>query len=93
MLFISVPGAVCHINATVLSDTSLHVFWTESQKPNGPKESVRYQLVMSYLAPIPETPLRQGEFPSARLSLLVTKLSGGQLYVLKVLSVLGSFFY
>ncbi|KAL6046101.1 hypothetical protein STEG23_023645, partial [Scotinomys teguina] len=81
-----VPRAVCHINATVLSDTSLHVFWTESHRPNGPRESVRYQLVMSHLAPIPETPLRQGEFPSARLALLVTKLSGGQLYVLKVLA-------
>ncbi|ERE85531.1 proto-oncogene tyrosine-protein kinase ROS [Cricetulus griseus] len=81
-----VPGAVCHINATVLSDTSLHVIWTESDRPNGPQESVRYQLVMSHLAPIPETPLRQGEFPSARLALLVTKLSGGQLYVLKVLA-------
>lgn len=81
-----VPGAVCHINATVLSDTSLLVFWTESHKPNGPKELVRYQLVMSYLAPIPETPLRQDEFPSARLSLLVTKLSGGQQYVLKILA-------
>ncbi|XP_036024991.1 proto-oncogene tyrosine-protein kinase ROS isoform X2 [Onychomys torridus] len=81
-----VPGAVCHINATVLSDTSLHVFWTESHRPNGPRESVRYQLVISHLAPMPETPLRQGEFPSARLALLVTKLSGGQLYVLKVLA-------
>ncbi|XP_055455372.1 proto-oncogene tyrosine-protein kinase ROS isoform X3 [Psammomys obesus] len=81
-----VPGAVCHINATVLSDTSLHILWTESHRPNGPKESVRYQLVMSHLAPIPETPLRKGEFPSARLALLVTKLSGGQFYVLKVLA-------
>ncbi|XP_051020218.1 proto-oncogene tyrosine-protein kinase ROS isoform X2 [Acomys russatus] len=81
-----VPGAVCHINVTVLSDTSLYILWTESQRPNGPKESVRYQLVMSHLAPIPTAPLRQGEFPSARLALLVTKLSGGQFYVLKVLA-------
>ncbi|XP_005363674.1 proto-oncogene tyrosine-protein kinase ROS [Microtus ochrogaster] len=81
-----VPGAVCHINATVLSDTSLHVLWTESPRSNGPKESVRYQLLMSHLAPIPEKPLRQGDFPNARLALLVTKLSGGQLYVLKVLA-------
>ncbi|KAL1770156.1 proto-oncoprotein tyrosine-protein kinase ROS [Sigmodon hispidus] len=81
-----VPGAVCHINATVLSDTSLHIVWTETHRPNGPKESVRYQLVMSHLAPIPETPLRQSEFPSAKLALLVTKLSGGRLYVLKVLA-------
>lgn len=85
LLFISVPGAVSHINATVLSDTSLHILWTESPRPNGPKESVRYQLLMSHRAPIPETPLRQGDFPNARLALLVTKLSGGQLYVLKVL--------
>ncbi|XP_037056259.1 LOW QUALITY PROTEIN: proto-oncogene tyrosine-protein kinase ROS [Peromyscus leucopus] len=81
-----VPGAVCHINATVLSDTRLHVSWTESHRPNGLRESVRYQLVMSHLALMPETPLRQGEFPRARLALLVTKLSGGQLYVLKVLA-------
>nr|XP_048281423.1 proto-oncogene tyrosine-protein kinase ROS isoform X3 [Myodes glareolus] len=81
-----VPGAVSHINATVLSDTSLHILWTESPRPNGPKESVRYQLLMSHRAPIPETPLRQGDFPNARLALLVTKLSGGQLYVLKVLA-------
>lgn len=73
------------INATVLSDTNLHIFWTESSRPSGPKESVRYQLLMSHLAPIPETPLRQGDFPNARLALLVTNLSGGQLYVLKVL--------
>uniref|UniRef100_A0A8C6RDK4 Proto-oncogene tyrosine-protein kinase ROS n=1 Tax=Nannospalax galili TaxID=1026970 RepID=A0A8C6RDK4_NANGA len=81
-----VPGAVCYINATVLSDTSFHIFWRESQKPNGPKESVRYQLLVSHLAPIPETPLRQSEFPSSRLALLVPRLSGGQLYVLKVLA-------
>lgn len=74
------------INATVLSDTNLHIFWTESSRPSGPKESVRYQLLMSHLAPIPETPLRQGDFPNARLALLVTNLSGGQLYVLKVLA-------
>ncbi|XP_048649912.1 proto-oncogene tyrosine-protein kinase ROS isoform X1 [Marmota marmota marmota] len=81
-----VPEAVWLINTTVLSDTSLLVSWRESHKPNGPEESVRYQLEISHLALIPETPLRQSEFPSARLCLLVTTLSGGQQYVLKVLA-------
>ncbi|XP_073931842.1 proto-oncogene tyrosine-protein kinase ROS isoform X2 [Castor canadensis] len=81
-----VPEAVCLINTTVLSDTSLLVSWGESHKPNGPKELVRYQLAISHLAPIPETPLRQSKFPNARLALLVSGLSGGQLYVLKVLT-------
>uniref|UniRef100_A0A8D2B9G8 Tyrosine-protein kinase receptor n=1 Tax=Sciurus vulgaris TaxID=55149 RepID=A0A8D2B9G8_SCIVU len=80
-----VPEAVWLINTTVLSDTSLLVSWRESHKPNGPEESVRYQLAISHLAIIPETPLRRSEFPDARLALLVTSLSGGQLYVLKVL--------
>ncbi|XP_048210595.1 proto-oncogene tyrosine-protein kinase ROS isoform X2 [Perognathus longimembris pacificus] len=80
-----VPEAVYVINTTVLSDTRLLISWRESQKPNGPKDSVRYQLTISHLAPIPETPLRQSKFPNAQLTLFVTRLSGGQLYVLKVL--------
>ncbi|XP_011857747.1 PREDICTED: proto-oncogene tyrosine-protein kinase ROS [Mandrillus leucophaeus] len=78
-----VPEAVQLINTTVRSDTSLIISWRESHKPNGPKESVRYQLAISHLAPIPETPLRQSEFPNGRLTLLVTRLSGGNIYVLK----------
>ncbi|XP_008582044.1 PREDICTED: proto-oncogene tyrosine-protein kinase ROS isoform X1 [Galeopterus variegatus] len=81
-----VPEAVSLINTTVHSDTSLIISWRESRKPNGPKELVRYQLAISHLALIPETPLRQSEFPHGRLTLLVTKLSGGQQYVLKVLA-------
>uniref|UniRef100_A0A452SRS7 Tyrosine-protein kinase receptor n=1 Tax=Ursus americanus TaxID=9643 RepID=A0A452SRS7_URSAM len=81
-----VPEAVRLINATVRSDTSLLVSWRESHKPNGPKESVRYQLAISHLALIPETPLRRSEYPNGRLALLVTRLSGGKLYVLKVLA-------
>ncbi|KAM5262566.1 proto-oncogene tyrosine-protein kinase ROS [Ctenodactylus gundi] len=81
-----VPEAVGLINTTVLSDTSLLVSWTESPKPNGPEDSVRYQLAISHLPPIPETPLRQSEFPSASLTLLLTALSGGQVYMLKVLA-------
>lgn len=84
LLFISVPEAVQLINTTVRSDTSLIISWKESHKPNGPQESVRYQLAISHLAPIPETPLRQSEFPNGRLTLLVTGLSGGNIYVLKV---------
>ncbi|TKC34119.1 hypothetical protein EI555_007918, partial [Monodon monoceros] len=79
-----VPEAVWLINTTVQSDTSLVISWRESHKPNGPKEAVRYQVAISQLAPIPETPLRQSEYPNGRLSLLVTRLSGGKLYVLKV---------
>ncbi|XP_064342815.1 proto-oncogene tyrosine-protein kinase ROS isoform X2 [Camelus dromedarius] len=81
-----VPEAVWLINTTVQSDTSLVISWRESPKPNGPKESVRYQVAISHLAPIPETPLRQSEYPNGRLSLLVTRLSGGKLYVVKVLA-------
>ncbi|XP_037699238.1 proto-oncogene tyrosine-protein kinase ROS isoform X2 [Choloepus didactylus] len=81
-----VPEAVWLINITVWSDTSLIISWRESPKPNGPKESIRYQLAISHLPLIPETPLRQSEFPSGRLTLLVTGLSGGKLYVIKVLA-------
>lgn len=84
LLFISVPEAVWLINTTVQSDTSLIISWRESHKPNGPKESVRYQLAISHMALIPKTPLRRSEYPNGRLSLLVTRLSGGKLYVLKV---------
>ncbi|XP_059797330.1 proto-oncogene tyrosine-protein kinase ROS isoform X2 [Balaenoptera ricei] len=81
-----VPEAVWLINTTVQSDTSLVISWRESHKPNGLKEAVRYQVAISHLAPIPETPLRQSEYPNGRLSLLITRLSGGKLYVLKVLA-------
>ncbi|ELW48811.1 Proto-oncogene tyrosine-protein kinase ROS [Tupaia chinensis] len=81
-----VPEAVWLINTTVQSDTSLIISWRESHKPNGPKELVRYQLAISHLGLIPETPRRRSEFPNGRLALFVTALSGGQLYVLKVLA-------
>ncbi|KAM9676302.1 proto-oncogene tyrosine-protein kinase ROS isoform 3-T3 [Dama dama] len=81
-----VPEVVWLINTTVQSDTSLVISWTESHRPNGPRESVRYQVAISHLAPIPEIPLRQSEYPDGSLSLLVTRLSGGKLYVLKVLA-------
>nr|XP_019596913.1 PREDICTED: proto-oncogene tyrosine-protein kinase ROS isoform X2 [Rhinolophus sinicus] len=81
-----VPEAVWLINTTVQSDTSLVVSWRESHKPNGPKESVRYQLAISHLPLIPEMPLRQSEYPNGKLTLLVTRLAGGKLYVLKVLA-------
>ncbi|XP_039101958.1 proto-oncogene tyrosine-protein kinase ROS [Hyaena hyaena] len=81
-----VPEAVRLINTTVHSDSSLLVSWEESHKPNGPIESVRYQLEISHLALTPETPLRQSEYPNGRLALLVTRLSGGKPYVLKVLA-------
>ncbi|XP_058422820.1 proto-oncogene tyrosine-protein kinase ROS isoform X2 [Diceros bicornis minor] len=81
-----VPEAVWLINTTVQSDTSLLVSWRESHKPNGPRESVRYQLAISHLALIPKTPLRQSEYTNGRLAVLVTSLSGGKLYVLKVLA-------
>lgn len=81
-----VPEAVELINTTVQSDTSLVISWRESHKPNGPKELVRYQVSISHLASVPETPLRPSEYPNGRLSLLVTRLSGGKLYVLKVLA-------
>ncbi|XP_037376870.1 proto-oncogene tyrosine-protein kinase ROS [Talpa occidentalis] len=81
-----VPEAVWLINTTVQSDTSLIISWKESPKPNGPKESIRYQVAVSHLALIPETPLRQSEYPNGRLALLIPGLSGGKLYVLKVLA-------
>ncbi|XP_023569963.1 proto-oncogene tyrosine-protein kinase ROS [Octodon degus] len=81
-----VPGAVGSINTTVLSDTRLLVSWRESHQPNGPGESVRYQLAISDLPLIPEAPIRQSQFPNARLTVLLAALSGGQLYVLKVLA-------
>ncbi|XP_054992516.1 proto-oncogene tyrosine-protein kinase ROS isoform X2 [Sorex araneus] len=81
-----VPEAVELINATVQSDTSLFISWRESLKPHGPKELIRYQLAISHLALIPETPLRQSEYPNRRLALLLPGLTGGKSYVLKVLA-------
>ncbi|XP_075410071.1 proto-oncogene tyrosine-protein kinase ROS isoform X2 [Tenrec ecaudatus] len=81
-----VPEAVRLINTAVRSDTSLTVTWGASHKPNGPRESVRYQLAISHLPLLPDTPLRESEFPGGRLTLLVTDLAGGKRYVLKVLA-------
>ncbi|XP_063091102.1 proto-oncogene tyrosine-protein kinase ROS isoform X3 [Cavia porcellus] len=81
-----VPGAVWFINTTVLSDARLLVSWRGSHQPNGPAELVRYQLAISNLPLIPKAPLRQSQFPNARFAVLLATLSGGQLYVLKVLA-------
>lgn len=83
-LCVSVPEAVRLVNTTVQSDSRLVTSWRESPQPNGPKESVRYQLAISHLARVPETPLRQSDYPHGRLALLVTGLSGGKRYELKV---------
>ncbi|NXQ82134.1 ROS1 kinase, partial [Nyctibius grandis] len=69
-----VPEAVDSIKTVVLSDTTIHISWSEPLKPNGPLESIRYQISVNLLPPVPATPLRKSEFPNGTLAWSVSGL-------------------
>ncbi|NXC43638.1 ROS1 kinase, partial [Penelope pileata] len=81
-----VPEAVDSIKAVVLSDTTINVSWSEPLKPNGPLESIRYQISVNLLTLLPETPLRKSEFPNGTLSWSVSGLRSGTNHLFKVLA-------
>ncbi|XP_009680007.2 proto-oncogene tyrosine-protein kinase ROS isoform X4 [Struthio camelus] len=81
-----VPEAIGFIQTVVLSDTTINVSWTEPSKPNGPLESIRYQVTVNLLTPVPATPLRKNEFPNGTLAWSVKGLQPGTKNVFKVLA-------
>lgn len=76
-LSVSVPEAVDSIKTVVLSDTTINISWSEPLKPNGPLESIRYQISVNLLPPVPATPLRKSEFPNGTLAWSVSGLQSG----------------
>uniref|UniRef100_A0A8B9VWF5 Tyrosine-protein kinase receptor n=1 Tax=Anas zonorhyncha TaxID=75864 RepID=A0A8B9VWF5_9AVES len=74
------------IKAVVLSDTTINISWSEPLKPNGPLESIRYQISVNFLSPFPATPLRKSEFPNGTLAWSVTGLQSGTNNLFKVLA-------
>lgn len=83
-LSVSVPEAVDSIKTVVLSDTTINISWSEPLKPNGPLESVRYQISVNLLPPVPATPLRKSEFPDGTLAWSVSGLQSGSINSFKV---------
>ncbi|NXC72157.1 ROS1 kinase, partial [Anhinga anhinga] len=81
-----VPEAVDSIKTVVLSDTTIHISWSEPLKPNGPLESIRYQISVNLLPPVPEIPLRKSEFPNGTLAWSVSRLQPGTNNLFKVLA-------
>ncbi|XP_009904369.2 proto-oncogene tyrosine-protein kinase ROS [Dryobates pubescens] len=81
-----VPEAVDSIQAVVLSDTIINISWSEPLKPNGPVESIRYQISVNLLSPVPATPFRKSEFPNGTLAWSVSKLQPGTSHLFKVLA-------
>ncbi|NXG06558.1 ROS1 kinase, partial [Sakesphorus luctuosus] len=81
-----VPEAVNTIKTLVLSDTTINISWSEPLKPNGPLESIRYQISVNLLPPVPGTPLRKSEFSSGILAWSVSGLQPGTNNSFKVLA-------
>ncbi|XP_035178288.1 proto-oncogene tyrosine-protein kinase ROS isoform X3 [Oxyura jamaicensis] len=81
-----VPEAVDSIKAVVLSDTIINISWSEPLKPNGPLESIRYQISVNFLPPVPATPLRKSQFPNGTLAWSVSGLQSGTNNLFKVLA-------
>ncbi|NXP53439.1 ROS1 kinase, partial [Heliornis fulica] len=81
-----VPEAVDSIKTVVLSDTTINISWSEPLKPNGPLESIRYQISVNLLPPVPAIPLRKSEFPNRTLAWSVNGLQSGTNNLFKVLS-------
>ncbi|NXK45022.1 ROS1 kinase, partial [Chauna torquata] len=81
-----VPEAVDSIKAVVLSDTTINISWSEPLKPNGPLESIRYQISVNLLPPFPATPLRKSEFPNGTLAWPVSGLQSRTSNLFKVLA-------
>lgn len=83
-LSVSVPEAVDSIKTVVLSDTIISISWNETLKPNGPLESIRYQISVNLLLSLPATPLRKSEFPNGTLAWSVHGLQPGTNNLFKV---------
>uniref|UniRef100_A0A8C8SKB0 Tyrosine-protein kinase receptor n=1 Tax=Pelusios castaneus TaxID=367368 RepID=A0A8C8SKB0_9SAUR len=81
-----VPEAVTFIETLVLSDNTINISWSEPSQPNGPIESIRYQITVNFLPPIPATPLRKNEFPGGTLAWSINSLNGGTNNIFKVLA-------
>ncbi|KAF4796561.1 hypothetical protein TURU_082759 [Turdus rufiventris] len=81
-----VPEAVDTIKTLVLSDTTINISWSEPLKPNGPLESIRYQISVNLLPPVPATPLRKSEFSNGMLAWSVSGLQPGTNNSFKVLA-------
>ncbi|OWK58396.1 Proto-oncogene tyrosine-protein kinase ROS [Lonchura striata] len=81
-----VPEAVNTIKTLVLSDTTINISWSEPLKPNGPLESIRYQISVNLLPPVPVTPLRKNEFSNGMLAWSVSGLQSGTNHSFKVLA-------
>uniref|UniRef100_A0A8D2MBF9 Tyrosine-protein kinase receptor n=1 Tax=Zonotrichia albicollis TaxID=44394 RepID=A0A8D2MBF9_ZONAL len=81
-----VPEAVSTIKTLVMSDTTINISWSEPLKPNGPLESIRYQISVNLLPPVPATPLRKSEFSNEMLAWSVSGLQPGTNNSFKVLA-------
>ncbi|XP_027754903.1 proto-oncogene tyrosine-protein kinase ROS isoform X1 [Empidonax traillii] len=81
-----VPEAVDTIKTLVLSDTTINISWSDPLKPNGPLESIRYQISVNSLPPVPATPLRKSEFSNGMLAWSVSGLQPGTKNSFKVLA-------
>ncbi|NXV92348.1 ROS1 kinase, partial [Calonectris borealis] len=81
-----VPEAVDSIKTVVLSDTTINISWSEPSKPNGPLASIRYQISVNLLPPVPATPLQKSEFPNGTLAWSVSGLQSGTNNLFKVLA-------
>ncbi|CAM2111842.1 proto-oncogene tyrosine-protein kinase ROS [Caretta caretta] len=81
-----VPEAVNLIEILVMSDNTINISWSEPSQPNGPIDSVRYQITVNFLPPIPAAPLRKNEFPNGSLAWSINGLNGGTKNIFKVLA-------
>uniref|UniRef100_A0A8C0V2A0 Tyrosine-protein kinase receptor n=1 Tax=Cyanistes caeruleus TaxID=156563 RepID=A0A8C0V2A0_CYACU len=81
-----VPEAVDTIKTLVLSDTTINISWSDPLKPNGPLESIRYQISVNLLPPVPATPLPKSEFSNGMLAWSVSGLQPGTNNSFKVLA-------
>ncbi|NXF04409.1 ROS1 kinase, partial [Smithornis capensis] len=81
-----VPEAVDTIKTFVLSDTTINISWSEPLRPNGPFESIRYQISVNLLPPVPAKPLRKSEFSNGMLAWSISGLQPGTNYSFKVLA-------
>ncbi|KAM3932703.1 proto-oncogene tyrosine-protein kinase ROS [Leptodactylus fuscus] len=81
-----VPEAAAIRSVTILSDTLVNISWSEPNKPNGPLEIIRYQIVANNLPPSPSSPFRKSEFPNEVLAWSLNNLLAGTEYGFKVLA-------